>query len=35
MDSEPVITPVGINQDHPAFDEVTRRVRDLGDMVPV
>jgi len=26
---------VGINQDHPAFDEVTRRVRDLGDMVPV
>ena len=35
MDSEPVITPVGINGDHPAFDEVTRRVRDLGDMVPV
>jgi transcriptional regulator with XRE-family HTH domain len=35
MDSEPVITPVGINEDHPAFDEVTRRVRDLGDMVPV
>jgi transcriptional regulator with XRE-family HTH domain len=35
MDSEPVITPVGINQDHPAFDEVTRRVRDPGDMVPV
>ena len=29
MDSEPVITPVGINEDHPAFDEVTRRVRDL------
>ena len=35
MDSEPVISPVGINGDHPAFDEVTRRVRDLGDMVPV
>jgi transcriptional regulator with XRE-family HTH domain len=35
MDSKPVITPVGINEDHPAFDEVTRRVRDLGDMVPV
>jgi XRE family transcriptional regulator, stress-response regulator len=35
MDSEPVITPVGINEDHPAFDEVTRRVRDLEDMVPV
>jgi transcriptional regulator with XRE-family HTH domain len=35
LDSEPVITPVGINEDHPAFDEVTRRVRDLGDMVPV
>ena len=35
MDSEPFITPVGINEDHPAFDEVTRRVRDLEDMVPV
>jgi hypothetical protein len=35
MDSEPVITPVGINENHPAFDEVTRRVRDLEDMVPV
>ena len=35
MDSEPVITPVSINEDHPAFDEVTRRVRDLEDMVPV
>jgi transcriptional regulator with XRE-family HTH domain len=35
MDSGAVITPVGINEDHPAFDEVTRRVRDLGDMVPV
>ena len=27
--------PVGVNEDHPAFDEVTRRVRDLSDMVPV
>src|ERR1017187_7559495 len=38
MDSEPVLGPVGVNQDHPAFDEVTRRVRgdlDLNDMVPV
>ena len=36
MDSEPVLDPVGINEDHPAFDEVTRRVRgDFNDMVPV
>lgn len=35
MDSEPVLGPVGVNEDHPAFEEVTRRVRDLGDMVPV
>jgi transcriptional regulator with XRE-family HTH domain len=36
MDSEPVLGPVGVNEDHPAFDEVTRRVRDdLSDMVPV
>ena len=35
MDSEPVLRPVGVNQDHPAFDEVTRRVRDMTDMVPV
>jgi hypothetical protein len=27
---------VGVNEDHPAFDEVTRRVRgDFNDMVPV
>jgi transcriptional regulator with XRE-family HTH domain len=35
MDSEPVLGAVGVNEDHPAFEEVTRRVRDLGDMVPV
>jgi transcriptional regulator with XRE-family HTH domain len=35
MDSEPVLRPVGVNEDHPAFDEVTRRVRDMTDMVPV
>ncbi len=36
MDSEPVLDRVGINEDHPAFDEVTRRVRgDFNDMVPV
>jgi transcriptional regulator with XRE-family HTH domain len=36
MDSEPVLDPVGINEDHPVFDEVTRRVRgDFNDMVPV
>ena len=36
MDSEPVLDPVGVNEDHPAFDEVTRRVRgDFSDMVPV
>lgn len=34
-DSGPVLRPVGVNQDHPAFDEVTRRVRDMTDMVPV
>jgi transcriptional regulator with XRE-family HTH domain len=36
MDSERVLDPVGVNEDHPAFDEVTRRVRgDFNDMVPV
>jgi len=36
MDSEPVLGAVGVNEDHPAFDEVTRRVRgDFSDMVPV
>jgi transcriptional regulator with XRE-family HTH domain len=35
MDSEPVLRPVGVNEDHPAFEEVTRRVRDMTDMVPV
>src|SRR5260370_3114624 len=35
MDSEPVLGPVGVNEDHPAFDAVTRRVRDLNAMVPV
>ena len=36
LDSEPVLDPVGINEDHPAFDEVTRRMRgDFSDMVPV
>ncbi len=35
MDSGPVLRPVGVNEDHPAFDEVTRRVRDMTDMVPV
>jgi len=36
LDSEPVLDPVGINEDHPAFDEVTRRMRgDFNDMVPV
>jgi hypothetical protein len=35
MDSEPVLGGVGVNADHPAFDEVTRRVRDVTDMVPV
>jgi transcriptional regulator with XRE-family HTH domain len=34
-DSEPVLHRVGVNEDHPAFDEVTRRVRDMTDMVPV
>ncbi len=35
MDSEDVLRPVGVNADHPAFDEVTRRIRDVTDMVPV
>ncbi len=36
MDSERVLDPLGVNEDHPAFDEVTRRVRgDFSDMVPV
>jgi hypothetical protein len=36
LDSEQVLDPVGLNEDHPAFDEVTRRVRgDFSDMVPV
>jgi len=35
MDSEQVLDAVGVNPDHPAFDEVTRRVRDVTDMVPV
>lgn len=35
MDSEPVLRPVGVNENHPAFEEVTRRVRDMTDMVPV
>ncbi len=34
MDSETVLRPVGVNEDHPAFEEVTRRVRDMTDMVP-
>jgi transcriptional regulator with XRE-family HTH domain len=35
MDSEDVLRPVGVNADHSAFDEVTRRIRDVTDMVPV
>jgi len=35
MDSEDVLRPVGVNAGHPAFDEVTRRIRDVTDMVPV
>jgi transcriptional regulator with XRE-family HTH domain len=35
MDSRPVLGPVGSNADHPAFDEVTRRLGDVTDMVPV
>jgi transcriptional regulator with XRE-family HTH domain len=35
MDSEDVLRPVGVNADHAAFDEVTRRIRDVTDMVPV
>jgi transcriptional regulator with XRE-family HTH domain len=35
MDSDPVLRPVALESDHPAFDEVARRVRDATDMVPV
>lgn len=35
MDSEPVLHAVALDSDHPAFDEVARRVRDATDMVPV
>ena len=35
MDAEPVLGPVNSNADHPAFDEVTRRLGDVTDMVPV
>ncbi len=35
LDSGDVLRPVGMNADHPAFDEVTRRIRDVTDMVPV
>jgi transcriptional regulator with XRE-family HTH domain len=35
MDAEPVLGPVNSNADHPAFDEVTRRLGDVSDMVPV
>ncbi len=35
LDSRPVLRPVGMNEDHPAFDEVTKRIRDVTDMVPV
>ncbi len=35
LDSEDVLRPVGVNAGHPAFDEVTRRIRDVTDMVPV
>jgi transcriptional regulator with XRE-family HTH domain len=35
MDSDPVLRPVALDSDHPAFDEVARRVRDATDMVPV
>jgi XRE family transcriptional regulator, stress-response regulator len=35
LDSGDVLRPVGVNPGHPAFDEVTRRIRDVTDMVPV
>jgi transcriptional regulator with XRE-family HTH domain len=35
LDARPVLGPVGSNADHPAFDEVTRRLDDVTDMVPV
>jgi transcriptional regulator with XRE-family HTH domain len=35
MDSDQVLRPVALGSDHPAFDEVARRVRDATDMVPV
>jgi transcriptional regulator with XRE-family HTH domain len=35
MDSDEVLRPVALSSDHPAFDEVARRVRDATDMVPV
>jgi transcriptional regulator with XRE-family HTH domain len=35
MDSGSVLHPVALDSDHPAFDEVARRVRDATDMVPV
>ncbi len=35
LDAEPVLGAVEVNAGHPAFDEVTRRVRDVTDMVPV
>jgi transcriptional regulator with XRE-family HTH domain len=35
MDSGSVLHPVALGSDHPAFDEVARRVRDATDMVPV
>jgi len=34
-DSDSVLRPVALDSDHPAFDEVARRVRDATDMVPV
>jgi len=34
-DDEPVLSTVELNADHPAFDEVARRVRDITDMVTV
>jgi len=34
MDAGPVLGPVSCNADHPAFDEVTRRLGDVTDMVP-
>ena len=35
MDSDQVLRPVALGSDHPAFDEVARRIRDATDMVPV